>query len=81
MMFRENGEFKKAEEDYLKSIFLKPDFPEPYINLGILYELYLGKFTDALKNYKEYVKLTGNSKEITVWIDVLEKKRAKKSQN
>jgi len=81
IMFRENGEFKKAEEDYLKSIFLKPDFPEPYINLGILYELYLGKFTDALKNYKEYVKLTGNSKEITVWIDVLEKKRAKKSQN
>jgi len=74
MTFRENGEFKKAEEDYKRSIALKHDFNSAVLNLGILYELYLGKFADALKNYKEYVKLGGDRKEVLSWIEMLEKR-------
>ncbi len=74
MTFRENGEFKKAEEDYKRSIALKPDFRDAVLNLGILYELYLGKFADALKNYREYVKLGGDRKDVLSWIEMLEKR-------
>ena len=74
MTFRENGEFKKAEEDFKRSIALKPDFSSAVLNLGILHELYFGKFEDALKNYKEYVKLGGDRKEVLSWIDILEKR-------
>ncbi|OHE60947.1 MAG: hypothetical protein A2Z47_06220 [Thermodesulfovibrio sp. RBG_19FT_COMBO_42_12] len=72
--FRETGEFKKAEEDYKQSIALKPDFSDAFLNLGILYELYMGKYTDALKYYKEYVKLGGDRKGVLSWIDMLEKR-------
>ena len=74
MTFRENGEFKKAEEDYKRSIAVKPDFSSAVLNLGILYELELGKLADALKNYKEYVKLGGDRKEVLSWIEMLEKR-------
>ena len=72
--FRENGEFRKAEDDYKQSISLKPDFSAPVLNLGILYELYLGKYADALKYYKEYVKLGGDRKDVLSWIEMLEKR-------
>ncbi len=72
--FRVNGNFKKAEEDYRQSIALKSDFSDAVLNLGILYELYLGKYSDALNNYKEYIKLGGDRKEVLSWIDILEKR-------
>ncbi len=78
ILLRENGEFKKAEEDYLRSIAIKPDFPEAFLNLGILYELYLGKPEDALKRYKEYVQLGGKREDVLVWIDILEKRMSTK---
>src|SRR4030067_1625296 len=72
--FRETGEFRKAEEDYKQSIALKPDFSDAVLNLGILYELYLGRYADALINYKEYVKLGGDRKGVLSWIEMLEKR-------
>ena len=72
--FRETGDFRKAEEDYRRSIELKPDYSDAVLNLGILYELYLGRYADALINYKEYVKLGGDRKGVLSWIDMLEKK-------
>lgn len=74
ILFREKGEFKKAEEDYLRSIAIQPDFRDAFLNLGILYELYLDRPEEALKNYKEYLKLGGNKEDVIVWIDILKKK-------
>jgi hypothetical protein len=34
-----------------------PDFREAYLNLGILYELYLGKLPEALAAYRTYQSL------------------------
>ncbi|MDD5435501.1 MAG: tetratricopeptide repeat protein, partial [Nitrospira sp.] len=81
ILHRENGEFKKAETDYQKSIALKPDFSDAFLNLGILNELYLGKLADALKNYKEYVKSGGKREDVLVWINILEKRVGVKSKN
>jgi tetratricopeptide (TPR) repeat protein len=81
ILFRENGEFKKAEEDYMRSIAIKHDFPEAYLNLGILYELYMGKSEDALRNYREYVRLARERKDVLLWMDIIEKKAGTKPQN
>lgn len=84
ILYRENGEFKKAEYDYQKSITLKPDsqdFNDAILNLGILYELYLGRPADALMKYKEYIKSGGKREDVRLWIDILEKKTGTKSKN
>ncbi|MBI5096686.1 MAG: tetratricopeptide repeat protein [Nitrospirae bacterium] len=78
---RENGELKKAEEDYLKSIAIRPHFPDAFLNLGILYELYLDRPEEALKNYKEYVQLGGKREDVLVWIDIIGKRIGTRSQN
>ncbi len=65
---------EKAEEEYLNSISIQPDFPDPFLNLGILYEMYLDRPEEALKNYKEYVRLGGKREDVLVWIEILEKR-------
>lgn len=79
--FREKGEFKRAAEDYLKSIAMRPDSPDPFLNIGILYELYLGKPKEALKNYREYVRLGGKREDVLVWIDIIEKRAGANLKN
>ncbi|MBI5193382.1 MAG: tetratricopeptide repeat protein [Nitrospirae bacterium] len=74
LTYLDNGEFKKAETDFLKSLSIKHDFSDALLNLGILTELYLGKPAEALKNYKEYVKSGGKREDVAVWINVLEKR-------
>ncbi|MBI5756155.1 MAG: tetratricopeptide repeat protein [Nitrospirae bacterium] len=74
ILYRENGEFKKAEENYLKGVSIRAGFSDSFLNLGILYELYLGRLEDALKNYKEYVRLGGSRGDVLSWIEMLEKR-------
>jgi len=81
ILFREKGEFKKAEEDYLKCLSLKPDFDKAYLNLGILYELYLGRPEDALRSYREYIRLGGKREDVFAWIDIIEKRINSKTQD
>jgi len=72
--YREKGEFKKAEEAYRKSIELNPSFSPAYYNLGVLYDLYFNRPSDALRNYREYEKLTGQNQTVEVWIQDLEQR-------
>jgi tetratricopeptide (TPR) repeat protein len=68
ILYREQGEFKKAEEEYRHAIFLDPDFAPAHYNLGILYDLYLNRPDDALKQYEDFKRLSGENKEVEVWI-------------
>ena len=78
VMAREEGQFTKAERLYLDAIDAWPGNPASYYNLGILYDLYMGKKKKALKNYEKYAALINNpligevdkkaSKEIARWI-------------
>ncbi|MFQ5455757.1 MAG: tetratricopeptide repeat protein [Nitrospirota bacterium] len=70
--YREKGDFKKAEKEYKDTIDIMPLFKDAYLNLGVLYDLYLNQPEKALKNYRKYLKLGGNKKEVELWISDLE---------
>jgi tetratricopeptide (TPR) repeat protein len=70
--YRENGQFEKAEVEYKKAIALDPNFASAHYNLGILYDLYADRPADALKHYKIYKVLAGNTDKLDVWIKDLE---------
>ncbi len=66
---RQQGEFAKAQEKYAKAILLDPNYTNAYLNLGILYDLYLGDLRKALESYQQYQRLTGDEdKEVAKWI-------------
>ena len=57
VMSRQSGDFITAEANYLACVERVPDFREAYLNLGILYELYLGKLPEALAADRTYQSL------------------------
>lgn len=62
-VYTENNEIEKAIEHYAKSIKINPNFfPESYPSLAGL-QLKLGRYEDALANFKKYLSLT-NSKQL-----------------
>lgn len=69
---RENGEFDLAEKEYLEAIELWGAFLPAYKNLGILYDLYMGKLAEALLYYEEYNNLLATpDKQVYGWsVDV-----------
>lgn len=53
-VFRQSGEFKHAETNYLKAIELAPNDSTAYLNIGVLYDIYMGKFVKASNYYQKY---------------------------
>jgi Flp pilus assembly protein TadD len=53
-VYRQKGAFKKAENQYLTSIKYASDDASAYLNLGILYDIYMGEFAKASKFYLHY---------------------------
>lgn len=61
VLARQEGRLLEAEGSYLACIDRDPTFPQVYLNLGILYEVYLGKLPQALEAYREYQDLAATS--------------------
>ncbi len=51
---------------------LDPQYPETYINLGIVYDDYVVDETLALENYRKYLALGGTDPRVPDWIRTLE---------
>lgn len=75
--YRQRGDLVAAERAYRRAIQLRPDFPDPYYNLGVLYDLYLNRGKDALKYYREYLALHGRDEDVEMWVEDLERARMK----
>lgn len=59
-VYEESRQYEKAIEHYSKSIKINPDFfPESYPSLGAL-QLKLGRYEEALQNFKQYLTLTNS---------------------
>ncbi len=68
-LYRELGRFTDAEEIYLKALAIWPHHLASTRNLGILYDLYMGRFEDALKYYQLSQKIVGGEdRELKGWI-------------
>lgn len=61
VLARREGRLNEAESSYLACIDRDPTFPQVYLNLGILYEVYLGRLPQALEAYREYQDLTASA--------------------
>lgn len=57
LLYRQQGLFKKAENEYQQALASWPGFNIARLNLGILYDLYLGHKPEALEQYRLYQKL------------------------
>lgn len=72
---REAGDFAAAEAHYKKALAVWPFHPDSHKNIGILYDLYMGKGDQALLHYQAYQQLLPEpDKQVTGWIVDLERR-------
>ncbi len=77
IMAREAGDFVQAEAHYLACLEAMPEFSEVHLNLGILYELYMGKYASALSAYHSYLAgLNEPDQKVGNWIRDLERRQS-----
>lgn len=75
VLLRRRGDFAAAESHYLACLEYQPDYQAAYLNLGILYDLYLGRPADALAAYRHYQSLAGDDdRRINGWVVDLERR-------
>ena len=75
ILLREQGRFAEAEVKYQEALAVWPEHPETHRNLGILYDLYMGRLEQALVQYQQYQSVTAESnRTITGWIVDLERR-------
>ncbi len=78
---REQGQFQAASTHYLAAIQINQAYAPAHLNLGILYDLYMGQLDKALTEYKIYDNLTAKKdKTVKRWIRDTER-RLKKQAN
>lgn len=72
---REQGRFGEAEANYRKALSIWPWHGESHKNIGILYDLYMGKSAEALAHFEAYQQLQASEdKQVTGWIADLQRR-------
>ena len=73
ILYREQGDYARAEEAYRSAIALRPDYAIAYRNLGVLYDVYLERPEAALAAYRAYLERSPEDDLIVrVWVRELE---------
>lgn len=80
VLLREQGEFDKAKQAYLKAQTIYPAHPKTHLNLAILSDIYLYDLASALESYENYIRLVKEDKKVSGWIVDL-KRRIARSAN
>lgn len=74
-VYREQGKFEDAEKTYFAALDLWPHHPASRRNLGIVYDLYMGRWDDALVQYEMSQKIAGGEdRELKGWIVDLQRR-------
>ena len=74
--YRQQGQFAKARDAYEKAIALDPGYTASTLNLGILYDLYLGDGQRALDLYGRYLLLSpSGDATVTKWVADLKNRK------
>ena len=82
VLARQSGDFLAAEANYLACVQRVPEFREAYLNLGILYELYLGKLPEALDAYRTYQSLLESPDgRVNGWVMDLERRLVARNES
>ncbi len=73
--YRQQGQFAKARDAYQRAIALDPGYAAAALNLGILYDLYLGDTQRALEQYARYLALAPSDATVTKWVADLKNRK------
>ena len=69
VFLREQGRFSEAEQAYKDALGAWEAHPQTHLNIGILYDLYMGDQGLALKHFNRYQNLTGSEdQQVAGWI-------------
>lgn len=75
VLSRQAGDFAAAEDHYKRCLSGEPDNETVVLNLGILYELYLGRLPEALAAYRQYQDLSDSEdRKVKGWVMDLERR-------
>ncbi len=75
IFLRERGRAGEAEANYLQALERAPDYADTHLNLGVLYDLYMGKLPQALAQYQRYLELSGDEKSpVRAWVADLQRR-------
>ncbi|HEV7574587.1 MAG TPA: tetratricopeptide repeat protein [Caldimonas sp.] len=74
--YRQQGQFAKSRDAYQRALGLDPGYAAAALNLGILYDLYLGDTARALELYGRYLALMPNGDAtVTKWVADLKNRK------
>jgi tetratricopeptide (TPR) repeat protein len=65
---RRLGKFAAAEAAYQRTIAAEPNYAPAYLNLGVLYDMYLAEPQKALEQFEHYIQLAGENKQVAGWV-------------
>ena len=71
---RKLGKFTEAEAAYLHVIEAEPNYAQAHLNLGVLYDLYMGEPQKALEQFQRYLEIAGDNKQVAGWVIELRKR-------
>jgi len=71
---RKLGKFAQAEAAYAQAIAAEPNYAPAHLNLGVLYDLYLGEPQKALDQFERYISIAGENKQVAGWVVELRKR-------
>jgi tetratricopeptide (TPR) repeat protein len=74
---RRQGDFKGAEQAWLRATRISPQYEYAWYNLGVLYELYMQDLRAALDHFRRYQELAvqaGGDPKVAGWITDLERR-------
>jgi Flp pilus assembly protein TadD len=74
MVERMLGKFAPAEAAYVQAIAAEPNYAPAHLNLGVLYDLYLGEPQKALDEFERYISIAGENKQVAGWVVELRKR-------
>jgi tetratricopeptide (TPR) repeat protein len=78
---RQQGLFEPAKQHYLQALKINPEYANAHLNLGILLDIYLQQWDDALAHYQKYQELTGAKDEsVEKWIVDLQRRINRKTK-
>lgn len=80
--YRQQGRFRESERVYKRALRVWPHHPASVKNLGVLYDMYMGRFDAALAQYELYLKVIGREdKQVNGWIIDLKRRIKAKNRN